>query len=93
MSFIDSDMLCRSRFDSSDILCRSRFDSSDVLCRSRFDSSDMLCRSMFESIMIITECEALEATCSESLSSVSFTWQPFNDEESGIVRYFIILLS
>jgi hypothetical protein len=45
------------------------------------------------SIMIISECEALDATCSESLSSVSFTWQPFNDDESGIVRYFISFLN
>lgn len=43
--------------------------------------------------MIFSECEALDAACSESLSSVSFTWQPFNDDESGIVRYFISFLN
>ncbi|CAG2187681.1 unnamed protein product [Mytilus edulis] len=35
------------------------------------------------------ECDSLEATCSESLSTVSVTWQPFSDFESGIVRYQI----
>ncbi|XP_071123199.1 uncharacterized protein [Mytilus edulis] len=35
------------------------------------------------------ECDSLDATCSESLSTVSVTWQPFSDYESGIVRYQI----
>ncbi|VDI79784.1 Hypothetical predicted protein [Mytilus galloprovincialis] len=33
------------------------------------------------------ECDALDATCSESLTSVSVTWQPFTDEQSGIAGY------
>ncbi|XP_076116641.1 uncharacterized protein LOC143084119 [Mytilus galloprovincialis] len=37
------------------------------------------------------ECEDLDATCSESLSSVTATWQPFYDEESGIEGYQIAL--
>ncbi|XP_076076023.1 uncharacterized protein LOC143046845 [Mytilus galloprovincialis] len=35
------------------------------------------------------ECDALDATCSESLTSVSVTWQPFIDEQSGITGYEI----
>ncbi|XP_076086943.1 uncharacterized protein LOC143057517 [Mytilus galloprovincialis] len=35
------------------------------------------------------ECDALDAICSESLTSVSATWQLFTDEESGIVGYQI----
>ncbi|CAC5409205.1 unnamed protein product [Mytilus coruscus] len=35
------------------------------------------------------ECDALDATCSESLTSVSVTWQPFTDEQSGIAGYEI----
>ncbi|CAC5392346.1 unnamed protein product [Mytilus coruscus] len=35
------------------------------------------------------ECNALDATCSESLTSVSVTWQPFTDEQSGIAGYEI----
>ncbi|XP_063408918.1 uncharacterized protein LOC134692399 [Mytilus trossulus] len=35
------------------------------------------------------DCNALDAICSESLTSVSATWQLFTDEESGIVGYQI----
>ncbi|CAG2236309.1 unnamed protein product [Mytilus edulis] len=35
------------------------------------------------------ECDALDAVCSESLTSVSATWQLFTDDESGIVGYQI----
>ncbi|VDI73733.1 Hypothetical predicted protein, partial [Mytilus galloprovincialis] len=35
------------------------------------------------------ECDTLDAVCSESLTSVSATWQLFTDEESGIVGYQI----
>ncbi|XP_071152144.1 uncharacterized protein, partial [Mytilus edulis] len=35
------------------------------------------------------ECDALDAVCSESLTSVSATWQLFTDKESGIVGYQI----
>ena len=35
-------------------------------------------------IVSVVDCEILDATCSESLSSVTATWQPFYDEESGI---------
>ncbi|KAJ8321023.1 hypothetical protein KUTeg_002610 [Tegillarca granosa] len=35
------------------------------------------------------ECNNLDASCSESLTSVSLTWQPFVDEESGISEYHI----
>ncbi|KAK3104702.1 hypothetical protein FSP39_008103 [Pinctada imbricata] len=32
------------------------------------------------------ECDALDAICTESLTSLSVTWQPFGDLESGIVE-------
>ncbi|VDI71255.1 Hypothetical predicted protein, partial [Mytilus galloprovincialis] len=35
------------------------------------------------------DCDALDAVCSESLTSVSVTWQLFTDEESEIVGYQI----
>ncbi|VDI67222.1 Hypothetical predicted protein [Mytilus galloprovincialis] len=35
------------------------------------------------------ECDMLDAVCSESLTSVSVTWQLFTDDESGIVGYQI----
>ncbi|VDH98959.1 Hypothetical predicted protein [Mytilus galloprovincialis] len=37
------------------------------------------------------ECDLLDATCSESMTSVSATWQAFQDPESGIQRYQIAL--
>ncbi|KAK3612537.1 hypothetical protein CHS0354_024514 [Potamilus streckersoni] len=35
------------------------------------------------------ECSAIDATCQESFTTVSVTWQPFLDPESGIVQYEI----
>jgi hypothetical protein len=32
------------------------------------------------------DCDALDAICTETFSTVSVTWQPFTDLESGIVR-------
>ncbi|CAG2210833.1 unnamed protein product [Mytilus edulis] len=37
------------------------------------------------------ECDLLDATCSESMTSVSATWQAFQDPESGVQRYQIAL--
>ncbi|XP_071177976.1 uncharacterized protein [Mytilus edulis] len=37
------------------------------------------------------ECDLLDATCSESMTSVSATWQAFQDPESGVLRYQIAL--
>ncbi|VDI27589.1 Hypothetical predicted protein, partial [Mytilus galloprovincialis] len=37
------------------------------------------------------ECDALDATCSESLTSVSLAWQPFTDEQSGIKQYEVAI--
>ncbi|XP_076085326.1 uncharacterized protein LOC143056125 [Mytilus galloprovincialis] len=37
------------------------------------------------------ECDLLDATCSESMTSVSATWQLFQDPESGVQRYQIAL--
>ncbi|CAG2250499.1 unnamed protein product [Mytilus edulis] len=37
------------------------------------------------------ECDALDATCSESLTSVSLAWQPFTDEQSGVKQYEVAI--
>ena len=34
-----------------------------------------------------SECDALDAKCTESFSALSVTWQSFTDDESGIVGY------
>ncbi|XP_076086791.1 uncharacterized protein LOC143057371 [Mytilus galloprovincialis] len=33
------------------------------------------------------DCDALDAICTETFSTVSVTWQPFTDQESGIAGY------
>ncbi|XP_052081235.1 uncharacterized protein LOC127719259 [Mytilus californianus] len=45
--------------------------------------------SGFVSFYNMKECDALDAVCSESLTSVSATWQLFTDDESEIVGYQI----
>lgn len=35
---------------------------------------------------VFTECKALDAICTESLTSLSVTWMPFTDPESQVVE-------
>lgn len=43
--------------------------------------------STFDSLVLLfSECDALDAICTESLTSLSVTWMPFSDPESGIAE-------
>ena len=37
--------------------------------------------------MSYSECDAIDAVCTESLTTLMVTWQPFSDPESGIASY------
>lgn len=37
-------------------------------------------------MLLFSECDALDAICTESLTSLSVTWMPFSDPESEIAE-------